>query len=101
MKNKIIYTVLFMVIITAFYTSILALMNEQTYAKINENQILKDQKSILYIFNIPINENAGIKEIQSLYERHITYQKQQDFSYYEGKTENNEIIGLAFPMKGN
>jgi Na+-transporting NADH:ubiquinone oxidoreductase subunit C len=90
-----------MMIITALYSGALAILNEQTNEKILQNQKLKEQKAILYIFNIPYESNESLSNIQKLFNIHISSQNINNHKLYIGKLSNDNILGYAFPLEGN
>lgn len=101
MKNKMLYTVLFMMIITALYTGALAILNAQTNVRVQQNQKLKEQKAILYIFNIPYDPDGSLTDIQKIFNTHISNQDLNILKLYKGKSSDDEILGYAFPIEGN
>jgi len=96
-KKKIVYPVLFMIIITAFFTLSLASINELTSDKINHNEEIKIKKSLLYVFNILPEDKAMIDKI---YEDTISTLNKNDRKIFVARIDN-KIIGYAFEIQGN
>lgn len=64
MKKGYIYTIVFMLVVSAFFTSLLATADLLTREKIDENQKFAFRKSILYALNIPNDGTpAGIQTV--------------------------------------
>jgi len=98
-KKSYVYSVIFMIGITAFFTFILSLLNETTLETIKLHEDNKVRKSILYVFDIKI-ENNNAKNIKDTFDKYITKKEVKDKEIFIAKREGN-IIGYAFMMEGN
>ncbi|MFT9497124.1 FMN-binding protein [Anaerosolibacter sp.] len=99
MKKGSLYSVFFMMTITAVFTFALSTLNQNTITAVQGNQIIKHQKKLLYAFNIPFDDNMKTEEINALYDTHIKESKQGSMLIYEGHI-NNQLIGYATEMEG-
>lgn len=98
-KKRIIYPVVFMIIITAIFTFLLAFINDQTYETIKAQEALEFQRSILYSLNLPI-ESYSEEELINLYNEKVKEKKFNDRTYYI-YYENEIITGYAFQFIGD
>lgn len=97
MKKSFIFPIILMVIITAFFTAILAFLNHSTADIVALNQETEIRKTILYVFNIetPSKDPKSIEEIFNKYiEKSINWEQ-----VYVAKIDE-DIIGYAFPIAG-
>lgn len=99
MKKSFIFPIIFMVLITAFFTAILAFLNYSTADVIAFNQETELRKTLLYVFNIetPSEEPKVVEEIFSKY---ISEETINGEDVYLAKEDGN-IIGYAFPIAGS
>ncbi|MBE0450562.1 MAG: FMN-binding protein [Clostridia bacterium] len=97
-KKQVLYPVLFMLILTAAYTFVLAFINESTIAIIEAQEELRIQKSILYVFDIPFEDQQAA--VNKLYNERFDIATSGDMTYYVYKTEGS-VVGYAFPLYGN
>jgi len=97
-KKPLIYPVVFMVIISAVFTTALATLNAVTIERVETQEAVKNQRSLLYVFGQTIPE--GLEETQLAFEGLVKMKSIEDISYYEA-TENDELIGYAFPFQGS
>jgi len=98
-KKRILYPVFFMILVTAVFTFLLAFINDRTYERIEEQQALEFQKSILYTFDMPI-ESYSEEEIINLFKEEVQEKKFQDKTYYIYYIDGN-ISGYAFQFIGD
>lgn len=70
-KKRILYPVVFMVIVTAFFTFLLAFINDVTKETIAEQQELVIQRSILYVFNYDLTDKSD-EEVKKVFKDNIT-----------------------------
>lgn len=94
MKKSFLYPIIFMSLLTAIFTFILAFMEFGTAERVQQNLELELQRKILYVFNIPIEDNSP-EAVNALFEEKIT-QEGDIFTY----SEDGQVIGYAFPAKG-
>lgn len=92
-------SIIFMIVITVLFTGALATINELTENQIYVNQELKEQKSLLYVLNIPFQDKTAL-EVSNLYSTQIKAVQRDGFTYYEAY-ENDSLIGYIFPMEGD
>ncbi|MBN2794186.1 MAG: FMN-binding protein [Clostridia bacterium] len=97
-KKQILFPVLFMVVLTAIFTFVLATINEVTTDIISEQQELSIQKSIFYTFNISL-EGLSDQEIQDKFEASFEKTKVNDRTYYT-YTKENKVQGYAVQISG-
>ena len=100
MKKSFSFPIIFMVVITAFFTFILAFLNYSTADKIAFNQELELNKKLLYIFDIEsLSEEpedihqAFVDNIGS-----IPFEGEDLYVYYG---DNEQILGYAVPINGS
>ena len=100
-KKSIVYPVFFMILISVIFTLALSLINEFTIDTIQAQADFKNQKTLLYVFDIDFNSDASREEINELYGKIISEKtvSKADFNVYVA-TENDEILGYAFPIEG-
>ncbi len=98
-KKPLLYPVVFMVLITAFFTFLLAFINASTIDEIQRQEDLRLQRSILYVFNIPYDETND-DEVTSLYQTNITTESRKDRTLYIYKKDST-IEGYAFEFSGS
>lgn len=94
MKKSFLYPIIFMSLLTAIFTFILAFMEFGTAERVQQNLELELQRKILYVFNIPIEDNSP-EAVNALFEEKIT-QEGDIFTY----SEDGQVIGYAFPAEG-
>jgi len=94
MKKSFLYPIIFMSLLTAIFTFILAFMEFGTAERVQQNLELELQRKILYVFNIPIEDNSP-EAVNALFEEKIT-QDGDIFTY----SEDGQVIGYAFPAEG-
>lgn len=97
-KKKILYPVIFMILVTAAFTFLLAFINDITSEAIAEQEKLEVQQSILYSLNVPVN-NMTEREIINYYNDNINERTINDKVIYELKVDD-EIQGYAFKFVG-
>ena len=98
-KKPILYPVVFMVVITAFFTFLLAFINASTIDVIQHQEDLNIQHSILYVFNIPFDATDDTA-VNTLYNDNIVITENNEtliFSYYT----DNTLKGYAFKFSGS
>jgi Na+-transporting NADH:ubiquinone oxidoreductase subunit C len=97
-KKKIVYPIVFMIIVTSVFTLVLAVINELTYDIIQEQSRIKTQSKLLYALDIEY-ENTD-ESIVSTYNEYITEKSTENYTYYIAE-DNGEILGYAFEVVGN
>lgn len=102
MKKSFSYPIIFMIIITAIFTSVLAFLNYKTKDQIAYNQETDLRKTILYIFDIE-TENLGKmkpEEIEKVFKENIKETTNKDNKKIYLLEENNQVKAYAFPVGG-
>jgi Na+-transporting NADH:ubiquinone oxidoreductase subunit C len=94
MKKTFWYPIVFMSLLTAIFTFILAFMDYSTADKVKSNQDYELETKILYVFDIPV-EDDSVEAVNDLFEEKISMDK--DIYKY---TENGELQAYAFPVDG-
>lgn len=98
MKKTFSYPIIFMMIITAFFTAILAFLNYSTADRISYNQETELRKTILYVFDINV-EADNPEEIEKAFKDNIIQEGTGKEAIYS-VVENGETRGYAFPVGG-
>lgn len=96
-KKQVLYPVVFMIVITVVFTSVLAIINEVSAERILQQSKLKEQSKVLYAFNIEYGDTG--EEIIRQYNQFIEERKTGSQTYYVRKS-NDEITGYAFRIQG-
>lgn len=99
MKKSFSFPIIFMIVITAFFTFILAFLNYSTADKIALNQEIELSKKILYIFDI-LPETDNPNEIVQMFQDKIESIPYGDYEVYSYKNEDGEVLGYAVPVNG-
>lgn len=95
MKKTFWYPIVFMALLTAIFTFILAYMNFTTADRVAANEEFELQAKILYVFDIPIEEDS-VEAVDELFSEKITLEDDV-FVYHEGES----VEGYAFPVAGS
>lgn len=99
MKQKsFIYPIIFMSVITAIFTFILAYLNYSTAERIEFLQDTELRKKILYVFDIPVPSNDP-EEIGTIFNEYISEDDSTEPPVFY-TMENGEITGYAIPASG-
>lgn len=98
MKKSFIFPIIFMVIITAFFTAILAFLNYSTADVIAFNQETELRKTILYVFNIE-STSSEPEKIEEVFNKYISEETVNEQKVFVAK-EGDNTIGYAFPIGG-
>jgi Na+-transporting NADH:ubiquinone oxidoreductase subunit C len=96
-KKKVLYPVIFMIIITAFFTLILAGVNELSTRSIEKQDKLKIQSKVLN--SLGIEAVGGEDEIIKSYNDMIEENEIDGIKYYEAIIDDS-ILGYAFTVEG-
>jgi Na+-transporting NADH:ubiquinone oxidoreductase subunit C len=98
MKKGRIYTVVFMLIVSAFFTLLLAGANELYLPKIQENELLAERIAILYVFDI--DQSGRAEEILMRFEQNVKQTTIFEIELYEYTSTEGEPIAYAVPFTG-
>lgn len=97
MKRGYVYTIVFMLIVSAVFTFFLAGTNALTAERIAENSRLDEMKSVLYAFNL---DAEGTNEaIAQRFTQAVQKTETSNLTYYT-HIENGETKGYAVPFAG-
>lgn len=99
LKKSFTYPIIFMILITAFFTLVLSLLNYTTKDVIAQNAQTDEWKTLLYVFDIDYPEDDD-KRIEELYEKHLEQLEVEDTTIYKAEKDGKEL-GYAFPVEGN
>ena len=104
MYKKIIYPTLIMMLFAGVMTGIIAMVDAVTKERIAELEVVKVQKTVLYVLGIEIPTTEGLSENEAISETYKTYIKEKPID--DGKAlayvarEGDSVIGVAFKMEG-
>lgn len=93
-KKQILFPVIFMLVLTMVYTFVLAFINESTAERINELEALDIKRSVLFVLDVPVDE-----DVSSTYDRAVEEAEIDDTSYYI-YSDQGEVSGYVFPFTG-
>lgn len=96
-KKTILYPVVFMLVVTIVFSFALASLNEFAKNRIAIQSKLKEQSKILYVFNIPFENNP--ENIIAQYNTHVLEKEYNGKIYFEYIIDNN-TEGYAFIFEG-
>ncbi|HHV45728.1 MAG TPA: FMN-binding protein [Tissierellia bacterium] len=97
-KDSFIYPVLFMIVITAVFTFLLAGLHEITQDAIALNEETELRRKILYVFNIDIPSDDP-KDIERVFNEHVKSETVGDDTIYYIE-EDGKVTAYAFPVEG-
>lgn len=100
MKKSFSFPIIFMVVITAFFTFILAFLNYSTADKIEFNKETELRKKILYVFDIDSPSNLP-EDIEKVFNDNINKEIIDDDDIIYSIKEDGKIAGYAFPVRGS
>lgn len=98
MKKGRIYTVIFMLIVSAVFTSLLAGADMLFKPKIQENKLLAERTAILYVFDIDQSGNA--EDILKRFDENVKQTTINDVELYEYTSADGVPIAYAVPFTG-
>jgi Na+-transporting NADH:ubiquinone oxidoreductase subunit C len=96
-KKKVLYPVVFMIVLTAFFTLILAGINELSVKSIDKQENLKIQSKVLNSLGIEYKSDED--EIIETY-REVIEEKEIDGKKYFIAVIDGSILGYAFTVEG-
>lgn len=99
MKKGRIYIVVFMLIVSAFFTLLLAGANQLYLPKIQENELLAERRAILYVFDI--DQSGSSAEVLKRFEQNVKQTTVSGIELYEYTSEDGEPIAYAVPFTGS
>ncbi len=98
MKRGRIYTVVFMLIVSAFFTSLLAGADMLYKPKIQENKLLAERTAILYVFNI--DQSGSPQEILKRFDQNVKQTTINGVELYEYTSADGKPTAYAVPFTG-
>lgn len=98
MKKSFAFPILFMAIVTALFTFVLAFLNYSTADQIEFNEKTELRKKILYVFDVE-PESGAPEEVEKIFNDRIEETEVDDDIIYTLKS-NDEVLGYAFPVRG-
>ena len=98
MKQGYVYTVVFMFVISAVFTAVLALTNTFYLPAIKANDALAEKKSILDALDMKVP--AGTDGLNVLFDKYIKKTGISGMDLYERLDENGNTTGYAIPFSG-
>lgn len=99
MKKSFSFPIIFMVVITAFFTFILAFLNYSTAEKIAFNKETELRKKILYVFDIETPSDMP-EDIEKVFNDNISEEIVNEDIVYS-INEDGKTIGYAFQVQGS
>lgn len=93
-KNSLIYAVVFMLLLTAVTTLVLALLDQSTRVRVEEQQLLEKHQAILYSAGIDVPP----EEVDAVFaEKFVEVaDAEETYEYYEGE----KLVGYIVPYEG-
>ena len=98
MKKGRIYTIIFMLIISAVFALLLGGANAYYLPKIKENELLDEKIAILYVFDI--DSSGSNQDILNRFDENIKLTSISDIELYEYTSEDGQAIAYAVPFTG-
>ena len=98
MKSSFVYTIVFMLIISAAFALLLAGANAFYLPKIEENELLDDRKAVLYIFDI--DQGGTAAEVLERFDENVEETELSGVNLYAYVSQEGEIIAYALPFQG-
>ncbi|SMP40192.1 FMN-binding protein [Anoxynatronum buryatiense] len=99
MKKFTVKPILFMVVLTLIYTTILASINAITVDRIRLNERLSEQTSFLYVLDL-LPDTQEASAINSLYEQHVREIDVNGEIIFEGLNDEGEVFAYIVPIVG-
>lgn len=97
-KKKVVYPIVFMVLVTSIFTLVLAVINNLTYDTIQEQSRIKTYSKLLYSLDIEYEDSD--ESIVNAYNNYITEKNIENYTYYVAE-KDGEVLGYAFEVRGN
>lgn len=100
MKKRL-FSILYMFLLTFFFTSIVSAVKIYSQAKIETNQRVKLQRIILDVLRMPVGEGISNRRVVELFDQRVKEIEGKDRTLYVGYAEDGRAItGYAFPVGG-
>lgn len=98
MKDSFGFPILFMAIVTAVFTFMLAFLNSSTAEMVESNEEADLGKKILYVFDIEVDSDDP-EVIKEIFDGKIEETEVDGDIIYTMRSEG-EVVGYAFPVRG-
>src|SRR5512133_1403283 len=98
MKSGYVYTIVFMLIVSAVFTFFLAGANEILLPKIQENERLAERKSLLQVFNL--EQSGTSEEVFARFDANIKQATSGGIELYTQVDASGKVLGYAVPFTG-
>lgn len=98
MKKSFVYPVIFMTLLTAVFTFVLAYLEFSTAEKVASLQEIELQQKILYVFDIKV-PSTNPDDINKIFNENIETEEIDEKKIYR-KMDNGEVVGYAIPAGG-
>jgi Na+-transporting NADH:ubiquinone oxidoreductase subunit C len=100
MKKRL-FSILYMFLLTFFFTSIVSAVKFYNEAKIETNQRVKLQRVVLKVLRMPVGERVDDRRIMEIFDQRVKEIDAKDRTLYVGYAEDGKTItGYAFPAGG-
>jgi len=100
MKKRL-FSILYMFLITLFFTSVVSAVKLFNDDRIERNEKLKLQRIILKVLDIPVKEKSGDRDLVQLFEKRVKSTQVGDKTLYISYQEDGKTVaGYAFPIDG-
>lgn len=98
MKKTFAYPIIFMAVVTAIFTFVLAFLNYSTAETIEFNEETELRKKILYVLDIE-TESDDSEEVKKIFDERIEETKVDEDIVYSLRS-GEEVVAYAFPVRG-
>lgn len=98
MKSGYVYTIVFMLIVSAVFTFFLAGANEILLPKIQENERLAERKSLLQVFDL--DQSGTSEEVFARFDANIKQATSGGIELYTQVDASGKVLGYAVPFTG-
>lgn len=98
MKKGRVYTIVFMLIVSAVFALLLGGANAYYLPKIQENELLDEREAILYVFDI--DQSGSPEDILERFEDNVKPITISDIALYEYASADGNVIAYAVPFTG-
>lgn len=98
MKSGYVYTIVFMLIVSAVFTFFLAGANEILLPKIQENERLAERKSLLQVFDL--DQSGTSEEVFARFDANIKQATSGGIDLYTQVDATGKVLGYAVPFTG-
>ncbi len=99
MKKGYTYTIIFMMIVAAIFTSLLATADAVAKPQIDKNKMLYQRKAIMYAFNIPTD--VSDEKVAEVFEKNILPDERNGIEAFKYVDDSGNVKGYAFPFQGS